>query len=458
VNVMNREIEALEGIRRERQLDEEARQESETRHEHARQEALVDIQRQLQASTHAIHEGNDAITKHRELLEDLNPIISDIARQIEREFEQLVLAGPSPDSEQSLRFPGELREETMPEWLELVETALGRFRDLLPAHPGDKDTAFPCTANSSVRALQIKRSGGQHQTQPLVKQQELPSTILAHPVDEANNPLGKRGHTPLTAAQKAELLDDESEEEDFDHRPLKLKDLRARAEQAATRRKRRGHNQKREAFALSTGTPSARHGSSSKDGVVDGAEGIATKASHTGTRPATTDEEIMEDGSAASSGMEKGRASVLSDPTRDKGSSASSDCDKGVSSGQASRKLGRGKLAHQVEDNDTPEFSQEEIERFFLQRYKMTREELQVMADHMQIHIHNLCFLKQEFDQYDKDQSGYVDTRELKSILKGLGEDLSDEALDNAFKQLDSDGSGEIEFFEFAEWFTSNDS
>ena len=40
-----------------------------------------------------------------------------------------------------------------------------------------------------------------------------------------------------------------------------------------------------------------------------------------------------------------------------------------------------------------------------------------------------------------------MDTRELKSILKGLGEDLSDEALDNAFKQLDSDGSGEIEFF-----------
>merc|ERR1711865_455674 len=103
---MNREIEALEGIRRERQLDEEARQESETRHEHARQEALVDIQRQLQASTHAIHEGNEAITQHRELLEDLNPIVSDIARQIEHEFEQLVLAGPSPDSEQSLRFPG----------------------------------------------------------------------------------------------------------------------------------------------------------------------------------------------------------------------------------------------------------------------------------------------------------------------------------------------------------------
>merc|ERR1711865_1034033 len=133
----------------------------------------------------------------------------------------------------------------------------------------------------------------------------------------------------------------------------------------------------------------------------------------------------------------------------------SSDCDKGVSSGQAPRKLGRGKLAHQVEENDTPEFSQEEIERFFLQRYKMTREELQVMADHMQIHIHNLCFLKQEFDQYDGDQSGYIDVQELKGLLKKLGEDLSEDALDTAFKQLDSDGSGEIEFFEFTEWFTS---
>ena len=86
----------------------------------------------------------------------------------------------------------------------------------------------------------------------------------------------------------------------------------------------------------------------------------------------------------------------------------------------------------------------------------MTREELQVMADHMQIHIHNLCFLKQEFDQYDPGQSGVIDSTELKKLLKKLGEELSDDELDPIFKLLDSDNTGEIEFFEFCQWFTSD--
>merc|ERR1712217_539811 len=93
----------------------------------------------------------------------------------------------------------------------------------------------------------------------------------------------------------------------------------------------------------------------------------------------------------------------------------------------------------------------------FLKRYKMSREELQVMADRMRIHLNNLCFLKQEFDLYDNDQSGYIDSHELKGLLKKLGEELTDEEISAAFRDLDSDGSGNIEFFEFAQWFTSGE-
>ncbi|CAK9045606.1 Calmodulin-related protein [Durusdinium trenchii] len=88
------------------------------------------------------------------------------------------------------------------------------------------------------------------------------------------------------------------------------------------------------------------------------------------------------------------------------------------------------------------------ILRFQLPGYKMSKEELQGMADKMGIQLNNLCYLKQdteEFDAYDEDRSGYIDVKELKGLLEKLGEELSEEELDQAFRELDSDGSGEIE-------------
>jgi len=108
-----------------------------------------------------------------------------------------------------------------------------------------------------------------------------------------------------------------------------------------------------------------------------------------------------------------------------------------------------------MEDDVGP--TDEEINEIFLKRYKMSKEDLQGMADKMGIQLNNLCYLKQEFDAYDEDRSGYIDVKELKGLLEKLGEELSDEELDQAFQELDSDGSGEIEFFEFVAWFTSED-
>merc|ERR1719181_2677446 len=55
----------------------------------------------------------------------------------------------------------------------------------------------------------------------------------------------------------------------------------------------------------------------------------------------------------------------------------------------------------------------EEINEIFLKRYKMSKEELKAMADKMGIQLNNLCYLKQEFDTYDEDRSGYIDVKEL---------------------------------------------
>merc|ERR550537_1139168 len=88
------------------------------------------------------------------------------------------------------------------------------------------------------------------------------------------------------------------------------------------------------------------------------------------------------------------------------------------------------------------EVNDEEIDVTFLKRYKMSKEELQLMADRFGLHLNNLCFLKQEFDKYDEDRSGYIESHELKGLPNKLGEDISDDGVEAAFKELDSDGSG----------------
>jgi len=118
---------------------------------------------------------------------------------------------------------------------------------------------------------------------------------------------------------------------------------------------------------------------------------------------------------------------------------------------------GEGSSDNSDDDENNAEPTDEELNEIFLKRYKMSKEELQSMADKMGIQLNNLCYLKQEFDAYDEDRSGYIDVKELRELLNKLGEELSDEELEQAFKELDADGSGEIEFFEFVEWFTSED-
>jgi len=56
---------------------------------------------------------------------------------------------------------------------------------------------------------------------------------------------------------------------------------------------------------------------------------------------------------------------------------------------------------------------------------------------------------RQEFDRHDYLNSGFVATKELREILKALGRNLSDAAASILLKQIDSDGSGTVDFEEF---------
>jgi EF-hand domain pair len=54
--------------------------------------------------------------------------------------------------------------------------------------------------------------------------------------------------------------------------------------------------------------------------------------------------------------------------------------------------------------------------------------------------------LKEAFRLYDKEGNGFIPTSCLKEILKELDDQLSDADLDGMIAEIDSDGSGTVDF------------
>ena len=57
------------------------------------------------------------------------------------------------------------------------------------------------------------------------------------------------------------------------------------------------------------------------------------------------------------------------------------------------------------------------------------------------------------FDKFDTDGSGAIGKEEFKNLCYDLGHFLSDQELELGMQWLDKDGSGEIEYDEFVEWY-----
>lgn len=62
--------------------------------------------------------------------------------------------------------------------------------------------------------------------------------------------------------------------------------------------------------------------------------------------------------------------------------------------------------------------------------------------------------LKEAFRLYDKEGNGYITTQVLKEILKALDDKLTSEDLDGIIEEVDTDGSGTLDFDEFLEMMT----
>ena len=62
--------------------------------------------------------------------------------------------------------------------------------------------------------------------------------------------------------------------------------------------------------------------------------------------------------------------------------------------------------------------------------------------------------LRARFEAVDEDRNGKIDQREFAQLLDTLDVGFTREQSLTAFAAIDVDGSGAIEFGEFAEWWT----
>jgi Ca2+-binding EF-hand superfamily protein len=65
--------------------------------------------------------------------------------------------------------------------------------------------------------------------------------------------------------------------------------------------------------------------------------------------------------------------------------------------------------------------------------------------------------IRQAFDQFDTDKSGYLEVSELGALSSQLGEELEGDELEEAMRALDSSGDSKVDFAEFIAWWQEDD-
>ena len=66
--------------------------------------------------------------------------------------------------------------------------------------------------------------------------------------------------------------------------------------------------------------------------------------------------------------------------------------------------------------------------------------------------------LRNVFSVFDKDDSGTIDLEELRTAMRAIGENLTDDDIETCMELADTSGDGEVDYDEFIELIMKNDS
>ncbi|OJD34143.1 calmodulin [Diplodia corticola] len=61
--------------------------------------------------------------------------------------------------------------------------------------------------------------------------------------------------------------------------------------------------------------------------------------------------------------------------------------------------------------------------------------------------------IREIFNVFDRDGSGTINSSELRHVMKAIGENLTDDEIDDLIREADVDGNGTIDYEEFARFF-----
>ncbi|GAB6023671.1 hypothetical protein CHUAL_009932 [Chamberlinius hualienensis] len=64
--------------------------------------------------------------------------------------------------------------------------------------------------------------------------------------------------------------------------------------------------------------------------------------------------------------------------------------------------------------------------------------------------------LREAFRLYDKEGNGYINVSDLREILRALEDNMGEDELDEMIAEIDTDGSGTVDFDEFMEVMTGD--
>ena len=76
---------------------------------------------------------------------------------------------------------------------------------------------------------------------------------------------------------------------------------------------------------------------------------------------------------------------------------------------------------------------------------------------HTQETVDQTAEMREAFKIFDRDGNGYIDLRELKTVITRMGEPLSDREAEEIFRVADLNGDGKLDYDEFVSMILQTD-